>query len=100
MASSEWRTGDRATIHSLLAIRHSLSAATLIRGNLHGLASRAHDLCRLVVDGRPAHLGGAARAHARRPHPVAGGEPAGRLPARARSVLLRQPAPALSGADA
>src|SRR5262245_12772693 len=60
-------------------------------GECHGLARRAHALCRLVVDGRPADAGGDARADARRHRAVAGGEPAGGRPARARAVLFRQP---------
>src|SRR5580693_9324601 len=45
----------------------------------------------MVVDGRPADIGGARRADAGRYCAVPGGEPAGRYPHRARPVPFRQP---------
>src|SRR5258707_1032756 len=52
----------------------------------------------MVVDGRPAHAGGAVHPHVRRSRAFARGQSAGGGAARARAVLFRQSPRALSGA--
>ena len=92
-ASSKPRpnSAPKFKIPSLTSLQPTPVRTCSLDGECHGFARRAHALCRLVVDGRPADAGGDARPDARRHRSVAGGEPAGCRPARARAVLLRQP---------
>src|ERR1044072_5436106 len=59
-------------------------------GTAHALPRRTQPAVRLVVDHRPPDAGGHSRADAERHRAVAGGEPAGRGPHRARSFPLLQ----------
>src|SRR5438874_2390230 len=67
------------------------NGATSAIGDAHDLPRRTHAAFRMVVDRRQAAAGGDCRADAGRRHPLAGGEPAGGDPDRARPVPLLRP---------
>src|SRR6478609_1978786 len=84
-------------------LRHQW-ALPLPSGDVHARPRSTHAVFRLVVDRRQMAARCGSRADAGRRHPVAGGEPAGGNPDRARSLPFLQPArdvPAavLHGAD-
>src|ERR1700692_1244553 len=72
------------------------SSGGVVLGDNLGLAGATDTVFRMVVDGRPADIGGTRRADAGRYRAVPGGEPAGGHAHRARPISLRQPPGAVS----
>src|SRR5664279_6636774 len=90
-----WHRGQSPKIANLLTAWKPSSATngqTLFSvGNAHDLPRRTQSPERMVVDGGPPAARGDHRADLGRHHSVAGGEPAGGNPDRARSLPLLQP---------